>query len=59
MPLEMGYSLAENISILIFLDKPIMQVPSADADDVVGQRWIHRVTIISIAIESDTNVHDI
>ena len=36
-----------------------MQVPSADADDVVGQRWLHRVTIISIAIESDTNVHDI
>ena len=36
-----------------------MQVPSADVDDVVGQRWIHRVTIISIAIESDTNVHDI
>ena len=59
MPLGMGYFLAGNICILIFLDKPIMQVPSADADDVVGQRGIHCVTIISIAIESDTNVHDI
>ena len=59
MPLGMGYSSAGNTSVFIFLANPIMQVPSADVDDVIGQRWLHRVTIISIAIESDTNTHDI
>ena len=59
MPFGIGYSSAGNVSILIFLDKPIMQVPSVDVDVVVGQRWIQRVTIISIAIESDTNVLDV